>query len=73
MVTFEEFYNNWYEKVYRYLLRHVTDPGTAEDLAGDVFVACYKSYESYDETKTSPSTWLFVMANNLQKYYNLEL
>ncbi len=63
-------YEDYYKKVYSYLLGQVNDSYLAEDLASDVFLKVYEKLDLYDETKASISTWIFTIARNkLTDYY----
>lgn len=68
--SFDEFYKEYYSLVYCYILKKINLKEDAEDLAGDVFCACYKNFKNYDSGKSSIKTWLFVIVNNkLKNYY----
>lgn len=68
--NFDEFYKEYYNLVYYYILKKINYKEEAEDLAGDVFCACYKNFKKYDSSKSSIKTWLFVIVNNkLKNYY----
>ncbi len=58
----------WYEDyrstVYRYVRFRVASRETAEDLTSDVFVKALRSFERYDASLASPSTWLLRIARN---------
>lgn len=49
--------------VYSLILRMVQDPGTAEDLAQEVFVKAFRRLDTYD-AKWKLSSWLFKIAHN---------
>ena len=66
----EQIYQNYYNKVYGYLLNKTNYSHDAEDLAADVFVKVYEKFDSYDETKASLSTWIYTITRNtLIDYY----
>ena len=66
----EQIYQNYYNKVYGYLLNKTNYSHDAEDLAADVFVKVYEKYDSYDDSKASLSTWIYtIMRNTLIDYY----
>lgn len=66
----EQIYQNYYNKVYGYLLNKTNYSHDAEDLAADVFVKVYEKYDSYDESKASLSTWIYTITRNtLIDYY----
>lgn len=49
--------------VYSLIVRMINDPGTAEDLAQEVFVKAYRSLRTYDASRKL-SSWLFKIAHN---------
>ncbi len=66
----KKIYQNYYNKVYGYLLNKTNYSHDAEDLAADVFVKVYEKFDSYDETKASLSTWIYTITHNtLIDYY----
>lgn len=69
-LDFEGYYNKYYQQVYLYILKKVGNVALAEDLTMDAFYSCYKNYASFDETKASFGTWIYVIVNNkLKNYY----
>ena len=69
-LQFEEFYSQYYDRIFKYILKKTADFHLAEDLAMDVFTACYKNYEKYDSQKASLGTWVYTITNNrLKNYY----
>lgn len=69
-MQFEEVYNTYYNRVLRYFISHTDSVQDAEDLATNVFIKCYKSFDSYDSSKAGVVTWLYSIASNsLKNYY----
>ncbi|MDO4868836.1 MAG: RNA polymerase sigma factor [Bacillota bacterium] len=69
-LQFEEFYTTYYNQVVSYICRKVSDRNIAEDLAGDIFLKCYKSFDRFNEAKGSARAWIFTITNNrLKNYY----
>lgn len=67
---YEEIYEQYHEKVFRYLRSRVNNTTLAEDLCSDVFLKIYEKLDSFDESKASLSTWIFTVARNrLTDYY----
>ncbi len=66
---FERFYEDNYFTLIRYLNRKTDSMAAAEDLAGETFFYCYEHYDSYDPEKSSPTTWLYLVANCRLKNY----
>ncbi len=67
---FELVYHEYYQKVFRYIYSRIGSRQEAEDLAQEVFVACYRNFDRYDEKKAGLQTWIYViMKNKLKNYY----
>ncbi len=68
--TFESVYEDYYQAILRYLLKHIGNMPDAEDLAAETFLYCYQNYDSYDPAKSSVPTWLYLVAGSrLKNYY----
>jgi RNA polymerase sigma-70 factor (ECF subfamily) len=68
--NFDAFYKEYYNQVYWYIYKKINHIEDAQDIAGDVFCACYKNFSNYDPEKSSITTWLYVIVNNrLKNYY----
>ncbi len=61
--AFRELVRRFERPVYTLVLRMVRDPGTAEELAQDVFVKAYRRLDTYDPLRRIGS-WLFKIAHN---------
>lgn len=59
-----DIYQQYQNKVLRYLQGKVNDSYLAEDLCADVFLKVYEKLDTFDETKASISTWIFTVARN---------
>lgn len=67
---FESYYLKYYQQVYGYILKKVYGEQIAEDLTMDVFYSVCNKFETFDESKASFQTWLYVIVNNrLKNYY----
>jgi RNA polymerase sigma-70 factor (ECF subfamily) len=60
-----ELFERHHVAIYRYLLRMVGSPETAEELTQDVFVRVVKGIDSYQEIDRERA-WLFRIARNLR-------
>ena len=68
--NFDVFYKEYYNQVYWYIYKKINHTEDSQDLAGDVFCACFKNFKNYDPEKSSITTWLYVIVNNrLKNYY----
>lgn len=66
----EKLYEEYHMKVMRFIQSKVNDYYLAEDLCSDVFVKVYEKLGSFDENKSSFSTWVFTITRNtLIDYY----
>ena len=61
--AFRELVVRFERPVYSLIVRMVQDPGTAEDLAQEVFVKAFRRLETYDPARKF-SSWLFKIAHN---------
>lgn len=59
-----EIYEQYQNKVLRYLQSKVNDSYLAEDLCADVFLKIYEKLDTFDDAKASISTWIFTIARN---------
>lgn len=67
---FEDFYLKHYSQVYGYIFKKIPNEQIAEDLTMDAFYSCWVKFNTFDESKASFQTWLFVIVNNkLKNYY----
>lgn len=60
----EQIYVQFYPKVYQYLVNRMGNQYDAEDLAQTVFVKVYSKLDTFDESKSSLSTWIFNITRN---------
>ncbi len=58
-------YEEYYNKIARYVLVHIGDRTEAEDIAGEVFLKALESLKSYEERGIPMQAWLFRIAHNL--------
>lgn len=61
---YAQVYAEFYPKVLRYLTGHMSSRQDAEDLAQNVLLKVYTKIESFDESKSSLSTWIFNITRN---------
>ena len=64
-----DLYEEYYDKVARYVYVHIGNKEEAEDIAGEVFLKALKSLESYREQGVPMQGWLFRIAHNLTVDY----
>lgn len=59
-----ELYKNYNEKVLGYINGKINNYTLAEDLCSDVFLKVYEKLDTFDESKSSASTWIFTITRN---------
>ena len=64
MLTKEEIYLQYKDKVFGYIRNHVNSTEDAEDLCSEVFIKIYDKLDTYDETKARLSTWIYSVTSN---------
>lgn len=62
-------YEEYYDKIARYIFIHIGDQPEAEDLASEVFLRALRSLDSYQERGQPMQAWLFRIAHNLAVDY----
>ena len=60
----EKIYRDFYPKVYQYLVNRMGNIEDAEDMAQTVFLKVFSKLDTFDETKSSISTWIFNITRN---------
>lgn len=60
-----DLFEQYYDKVVRYIYFRISDQPEAEDLAGEVFLKALKSYGSYRGTLEQMRFWIFKIARNV--------
>ena len=64
VTDFDAFYRENYPKVCSWLKKKISNPDDVEDIASDAFAYFYKNLGHYDQKKSSPVTWLYVIVNS---------
>lgn len=60
----EKIYEDFYPKVYQYLVNRMGSIEDAEDMAQTVFLKVYTKLDTFDASKSSLSTWIFNITRN---------
>lgn len=58
-------YEEYYDRIARYVFVHIGDKDDAEDIAGEVFLKALKSLDTYEERGVPMQAWLFKIAHNM--------
>ena len=67
--AFEAFYEKYFNTALYYTAKKVRSIQDAEDLVCDAFFYCYDHFSSYDESRASLGTWLYMILNSRIKNY----
>jgi RNA polymerase sigma factor (sigma-70 family) len=62
---FEDVYDEYAERIYRFIYYKTYHRETAEDIMSQVFLKAYEKWETYDPAKGAVSSWLYAIAGNL--------
>lgn len=60
----DKIYRDYHGKVSGYIRAKVNNPQDAEDIAADVFLKVYEKLGTFDESKSSLSTWVYTITRN---------
>lgn len=61
---FEYFYNKYFQDIYYFIYRRVSEESLAEDLTADAFLKAYQKLHTFKEMGVPFSAWLFRIALN---------
>lgn len=64
-VTIGTLYEQYYDRIVRYIFIRISDQAEAENLGGDVFLKALQSLDSYRGDIEQMRAWLFRIAHNL--------
>ncbi len=71
--AFAQLYDEYLDKVYRYIQYRVNNMHLAEDLTSSVFEKALANFARYSSDKASFSTWIFAIARNtVIDYYRVD-
>lgn len=62
---FEEIYDQYIEKIYRFIFLKVNTQEIAEDLTSEVFLRCWKAYQASSNEIQNIQAFLYQIARNL--------
>lgn len=60
----EKIYEEYFPKVYQYLVNRMGNTHDAEDMAQTVFLKVYTKLDTFDASKSALSTWIFNITRN---------
>ncbi len=63
-MAFEELYARWSPALYGLACKILADPKEAEDALQDGFLHVWNNAASYDATRSSPTTWAYMIFRN---------
>jgi len=64
MITAEQIYADYFQKVQAYVRGKVQAPHEVEDLVSAIFLKVVQKLDSYDPAKASVSTWVYAITRN---------
>ena len=71
-LSIDKIYEEYYQKVFSYIHSRIINYHDAEDLCEDVFTKVIKRIDSFDEEKSSLSTWIYnITKNTLIDHYRV--
>ena len=62
--NFPDLYEEYFDKIYRFVYYKTHHRETAEDITSDVFIKALKNIASFDQLKGTFQAWLFKIARN---------
>jgi RNA polymerase sigma-70 factor, ECF subfamily len=62
---FSQLYDNYIDKIYRFIFLKVSSIETAEDLTSETFLRGWQAYENRADTLENPRAFLYQIARNL--------
>ncbi len=65
VITPEELYQNYHEKVERYISSRVPNVHDRADLKQQVFLNAIAALDGYDPARSAPGTWLYTITRNV--------
>ena len=69
-MLFEDYYNEYYDTVFRFVFSKINHRQESEDITMDCFVSAYQHFDNFDPQKATFRAWIFAIANNkLKNYY----
>jgi RNA polymerase sigma-70 factor (ECF subfamily) len=63
-IKFGELYDKYFDKIYTYIFRRVSDRETAQDLCSKTFIKALEGLKGYYYTGAPFSAWLYKIAHN---------
>ena len=62
--SFNEVIEEYYDIIFRYVLKQVNQIEDAKDLTQEIFIKTYNNYGKFDPNRASIKTWIFQIATN---------
>ena len=64
LLSQEQLYTEYHDRVFAYVLHRVRSKEDAEDVVSEVFLKALNKLESFDESKAKLSTWIYQIAKH---------
>ena len=69
-LSFEEYYEMYYQQALKYTIKKVSSFDVAEDLVMESFASCYRKFDEFNPEKAKFATWFYVvLENKIKNYY----
>lgn len=69
-LSFEEYYQMYYQQALKYTVKKVSAFDIAEDLVMESFASCYRKFGEFNPEKAKFATWFYVvLENKIKNYY----
>ena len=69
-MPFEEVYEQYFNRIYFYIRKHIQHVQDCEDLTAEIFLAAYRNWSNYDPSRCPLAAWLYLIASNrLKNFY----
>lgn len=60
----EQLYRDYHDRIYSYVFHRVNSREDAEDLVSEIFIKVIDKLDTFDESKSGYSTWIYQIAKN---------
>jgi len=68
-LDFEEIFDSYYPRIFRYILYRTGNPDIAKDISAETFYKALNKINTYNSDRGSFSAWVYKIANNEINYY----
>ena len=70
IMDFTAIYDEYYQRIFRYVRKHLSNLADTEDLTAEIFLAVYKYLPNYDSNRCPFAAWMYMIASSrLKNFY----